>query len=738
MELDDQDFLKEKKQIEKLPDFEQKAFYIQWLGVHTEKTTARVTALFCYASILYREGDFRKVMEVLMPVVMNYQSYPNSPELVSCCNQMGLAVNCEAEYDLARHYFQLALEAAEKQNLESVYSKLHNNIGLTYYDQNELEAADREYAQAEKWIAQSINKEWIAPMVYGNWANTMLKQKRWADAIESTNLALAYLDPKNAAEVAEDEEVISLYMIAYYKLGRKEQYEECREKLLAIEKRQGLGIVTIRQLLEEEIGIEDEDFLSALYRGVDRIFHMSAQSNDWISILICTEIKYAHAKEKGDTKAALEALEQRVLAQTHRIDMLEKKRVETLMEYMDIANEKQKALEQAESATRAKTRFLSNMSHDIRTPMNAIFGITQLMEHDKTNLVKMEDHIQKLQVSSRYLLSLINDVLDMSKIESSEVCLNREEIYLPDLIAQLKSIMDPQTQEHHQTFVIHTDEMLYENLIGDAVRLRQVFLNLLSNAVKYTPDGGTITLDLTQKKQDKNHILLAFTVTDTGYGMTPDFVQHIFEPFTRAEDSTTNKIQGTGLGMAITKSIVDLMSGTITLQSEPGKGSSFFVTVLLEIAQTALVHSSTEKNDSQTAGTILQGMKFLCAEDNALNAEILEAILEMEGADCTIYPDGRQIVEAFAQVKPGEYDAILMDMQMPVMNGLEATAAIRNNKNQLGKTIPIIAMTANAFSSDVQACLDAGMNAHLSKPLEIELLKQTMRRISRPHKEQYE
>ena len=738
MELDDQDFLKEKKQIEKLPDFEQKAFYIQWLGVHTEKTTARVTALFCYASILYREGDFRKVMEVLMPVVMNYQSYPNSPELVSCCNQMGLAVNCEAEYDLARHYFQLALEAAEKQNLESVYSKLHNNIGLTYYDQNELEAADREYAQAEKWIEQSINKEWIAPMVYGNWANTMLKQKRWEDAIESTNLALAYLDPKNAAEVAEDEEVISLYMIAYYKLGRKEQYEECREKLLDIEKRQGLGIVTIRQLLEEEIGIEDEDFLSALYRGVDRIFHMSAQSNDWISILICTEIKYAHAKEKGDTKAALEALEQRVLAQTHRIDMLEKKRVETLMEYMDIANEKQKALEQAESATRAKTRFLSNMSHDIRTPMNAIFGITQLMEHDKTNLVKMEDHIQKLQVSSRHLLSLINDVLDMSKIESSEVCLNREEIYLPDLIAQLKSIMDPQTQEHHQTFVIHTDEMLYENLIGDAVRLRQVFLNLLSNAVKYTPDGGTITLDLTQKKQDKNHILLAFTVTDTGYGMTPDFVQHIFEPFTRAEDSTTNKIQGTGLGMAITKSIVDLMSGTITLQSEPGKGSSFFVTVLLEIAQTALVHSSTEKNDSQTVGTILQGMKFLCAEDNALNAEILEAILEMEGADCTIYPDGRQIVEAFAQVKPGEYDAILMDMQMPVMNGLEATAAIRNNKNQLGKTIPIIAMTANAFSSDVQACLDAGMNAHLSKPLEIELLKQTMKSISRPHKEQHE
>ena len=738
MELDDQDFLKEKSQIEKLPDFEQKAFYIQWLDAHREKTTARVTALFCYASILYREGDFRKVIEVLMPVVMNYKSYPNSPELVLCCNQMGLAVNCEAEYELARHYFQLALEVAEKQNLESVYSKLHNNIGLTYYDQNELEAADREYAQAEKWIAQSINKEWIAPMVYGNWANTMLKQKRWEDAIESTNLALAYLDPKNAAEVAEDEEVISLYMIAYYKLGRKESYEEYRKKLLAIENRQGLGIVTIRQLLEEEIGIEDEDFLSALYRGVDRIFHMSAQSNDWISILICTEIKYAHAKEKGDTKAALEALEQRALAQTHRIDMLEKKRVETLIEYMDIANEKQKALEQAESATSAKTRFLSNMSHDIRTPMNAIFGITQLMEHDKNDMVKMEDHIQKLQVSSRYLLSLINDVLDMSKIESSEVCLNREEIHLPDLIAQLKSIMDPQTHEHHQTFVIHTDEMLYENLMGDAVRLRQVFLNLLSNAVKYTPDGGTITLDLTQKKQDKNHILLAFTVTDTGYGMTPDFVPNIFKPFTRAEDSITNKIQGTGLGMAITKSIVDLMSGTITLQSEPGKGSCFSVTVLLEIAQTALVHSSTEKNDSQTVGTILQGMKFLCAEDNALNAEILEAILEMEGADCTIYPDGRQIVEAFAQVKPGEYDAILMDMQMPVMNGLEATAAIRNNKNQLGKTIPIIAMTANAFSSDVQACLDAGMNAHLSKPLEIELLKQTMKSVSRPHKEQYE
>ena len=509
------------------------------------------------------------------------------------------------------------------------------------------------------------------------------------------------------------------------------------------------------------------------------------------------------------------------------------------------AEQADRATKVAEAASRAKTEFLSNMSHDIRTPMNAIVGIVNLMEHEGNLTDKQHTYIQKIQMSSRYLLSLINDVLDMSKIESSEVVLNQEPVSLAEQVGQIESIIRAQTNERGQEFVIRVHELRHEYLLGDSVRLRQIFINLLSNAVKYTPDGGKIALDLTElpcETQDKATI--GITVTDTGCGMTPEFIEHIYEPFTRSEGSMTNKVQGTGLGMAITKNIVDMAGGTIEIHSEVDKGSRFDVTLTFPINYDAekeihadsvlLVSDDTVLNRNMNAcmkeaevtfftvateedavcyleqqktdvillaghlhdrtltetisllrktaknavlifccdyaqrekvadilqesgvdgliarpfflsnligvidqvrenapivenTSLLQGMRFLCAEDNELNAEILEAILEINGASCTICSDGEKIVEAFRKVKPGDYDAILMDVQMPRMNGLEASRAIRQGENQLGKEIPIIAMTANAFAEDVQACLDAGMDAHVSKPLEISILERALR-----------
>ncbi len=543
------------------------------------------------------------------------------------------------------------------------------------------------------------------------------------------------------------------------------------------------------------------------------------------------------------------------------------------------------AAETAERATRAKSEFLANMSHDIRTPMNAIVGITSLMEHEEGTSDKLHTYIEKVQLSSRHLLSLINDVLDMSKIESSEVALNQNSVSLAEQVGQVDSIIRPQAAERGQDFQILIHNIAHEYVIGDEVRLRQIFLNLLSNAVKYTPYGGRVRFDIAEETPEampagrgaenaepsaempgENSVKAAetaerpggasgkpekaafrITVTDNGCGMTPEFMEHIFEPFTRAENSMTNKVQGTGLGMAITKNIVDLMGGTISVQSEAEKGSRFEVrltfpidhrkeqevltnvrevllvsddsllcanvraslrdakvsfasaeneneacsflqksqpdvilvngyldrpelaelvktlrqqaknAVLLfccEYAQPEQVHELLKKsgvdglvarpfflsnlihevnrvqgNVSRTDedGSMLEGMRFLCAEDNELNAEILKAILEMNGASCTIYPDGEQLVQAFSSVKPGEYDAILMDVQMPKMNGLEATRAIRSGENPLGATIPIIAMTANAFAEDVQECLHAGMNAHVSKPLDIRALERALR-----------
>lgn len=327
------------------------------------------------------------------------------------------------------------------------------------------------------------------------------------------------------------------------------------------------------------------------------------------------------------------------------------------------------ALEIAKSANAAKSSSLSNMSHDIRTPMNVIVGLSNLMEHELDNPQKMREYIQKIQTSSNHLLGLINDVLDMSKIESGE---NRMNIETFDLTEQIREI----------------DMLIY---------------------AKYR-----------------------FVITDNGIGMKKEYLEHIFEPFSRQENSVTNRVQGTGLRMAITKNIVDMMSGIIQVESEEGIGSTFEVIFEFRFDKEKEKSSPAQprKNEINSGESdILKGKRFLCAEDKELNAEILKALLEMEGAECEICTNGEEIVERFADVREGEFDAILMDVQMPLMNGYEAARAIRSGTNPLGRTIPVIAMTANAFADDIQQSLAAGMNAHISKPMDMGVLRKTVVKV---------
>lgn len=327
------------------------------------------------------------------------------------------------------------------------------------------------------------------------------------------------------------------------------------------------------------------------------------------------------------------------------------------------------ALEIAKSANAAKSSSLSNMSHDIRTPMNVIVGLSNLMEHELDNPQKMREYIQKIQTSSNHLLGLINDVLDMSKIESGE---NRMNIETFDLTEQIREI----------------DMLIY---------------------AKYR-----------------------FVITDNGIGMKKEYLEHIFEPFSRQENSVTNRVQGTRLGMAITKNIVDMMSGIIQVESEEGIGSTFEVIFEFRIDKEKEKSSPAQprKNEINSGESdILKGKRFLCAEDKELNAEILKALLEMEGAECEICTNGEEIVERFADVREGEFDAILMDVQMPLMNGYEAARAIRSGTNPLGRTIPVIAMTANVFADDIQQSLAAGMNAHISKPMDMGVLRKTVVKV---------
>ena len=354
----------------------------------------------------------------------------------------------------------------------------------------------------------------------------------------------------------------------------------------------------------------------------------------------------------------------------------------------------QKALEQAKTASVEKSNFLFNMSHDIRTPMNAVIGMTSLIRHDAGKTVFKYDDF-----------SILN------------------------FIQKINNLFHSQIDEKKQTLTTKKN-IRHEWVNGDQLHLMQIFSNLLSNAVKYTQEGEEIQFLVEECETNSSvYAKYRFLVRDNGIGMSADFKDKIFDAFTRAENSVTNKIQGTGLGMAITRNLVEAMGGTIDVESELGQGSCFEVLIELRIAEDRTVALAAQEDTDEQDGNILQGMRFLCAEDNELNAEILTELLKIEGAECTICENGEEVLKAFEQSAPGDYDMILMDVQMPVMNGYEATKAIRRSSHELAKTIPIIAMTANAFSEDIQHSLAAGMNANVSKPVEMKVLEKTIRSI---------
>ncbi len=524
----------------------------------------------------------------------------------------------------------------------------------------------------------------------------------------------------------------------------------------------------------------------------------------------------------------------------------------------------QEALTAAQSANEAKSNFLSNMSHDIRTPMNAIVGFSMLLEKDAADPGKVREYTRKITASSQHLLSLINDVLDMSKIESGKTSLNLDVFSLPELLEELNIILLPQAKAKGQSLTVHVQGAPPEQIMGDKLRLNQILINLLSNAIKYTPEGGRIEFAVTELEPPASqYVKLRFVVRDNGIGMSEEFQKHVFAPFSREISSVTNKIQGTGLGMAITKNLVDLMGGIIQVESEPGQGSTFSVELSFALPErqeeteawvrqkvtrmlvaddeedicrdiqelmsgagvdvsyvtdgapavelavqaharggdydvilldwkmpgmdgveaarqirrriggdvpilvltsydwsdieeearaagiNAFMHkpffastfwqtikplffepaAQTEEPAAAPAENVMAGRLFLVAEDNELNAEILTEVLDMEGARCEVASNGREAVEMFQRSEPGYYDMILMDVQMPVMNGYEATRLIRASGHPRAKTIPIVAMTANTFAEDVRNSLDAGMDGHLGKPLDIDAVRELVGRL---------
>ena len=383
----------------------------------------------------------------------------------------------------------------------------------------------------------------------------------------------------------------------------------------------------------------------------------------------------------------------------------------------------------AESANAAKSTFLNNMSHDIRTPMNAIIGFTNIaMKHSPPPEIK--SCLDKISDSSEHLLTLINDVLDISRIESGKIQFLPTPVDITEVADTVANITYGFLSNRNLNFHFHQEALESPYVLADAVRIREVLVNILGNAVKFTDDGGTITFDASYRPgADGQHIVACYRVADTVVGMSEEFTQHIFDEFSQEENSARTKYKGTGLGMAITKRYVDLMGGTICVESQKGVGSTFTVELPLELTDAEHI----QKQDVPIATAKLTGVKVLLAEDNDLNAEIATIQLEECGMQVTRAADGEEVVAIFASHPADTYDIILMDVMMPKMNGYEATKAIRSLDDRPdGRTIPIVAMTANAFAEDVQMSLDAGMNGHLSKPIVMdEIVKTIARNLNR-------
>ena len=382
-----------------------------------------------------------------------------------------------------------------------------------------------------------------------------------------------------------------------------------------------------------------------------------------------------------------------------------------------------KALIAAETANRAKSTFLLNMSHDIRTPLNGIMGLLKInMAHsDDEELVR--ENYKEMEKAANHLLSLINDVLQMSKLEDGREELSSELVCLPDVFYDMKAIIDGSALDKGISVDFSEDSIwVYPYVITNPLYLRQIFLNIYGNSIKFTNFGGKISTKQECIEEKDNVITYRWIISDTGIGMSKEFLKHIFEPFAQERADARSNYHGTGLGMAIVKKMIDKMGGTISVTSEVGKGSTFVVELPFEMGA-APEKSKKEEADKENS---IHGLNLMLVEDNELNAEVAEILLEDEGAIITMVNDGQQAVELFNNNPVGTFDAILMDIMMPVMDGLTATKAIRALNRPDAGIIPIIAMTANAFAEDVQRCLDAGMNAHLAKPLDIEKVKKTI------------
>lgn len=449
-------------------------------------------------------------------------------------------------------------------------------------------------------------------------------------------------------------------------------------------------------------------YFTSLDKGRNYYIYMYAEDSDLVKILV-NNIGIALILY-GIFVAVLMTIKAK---SNQQYELIQKQREE------EYKKELEKSAREAKKANVAKTEFLQRMSHDIRTPINGIRGMVEVGDYYKDDLAKQAECRKKIWEASGFLLELVNEVLDMGKLESEEVILEERSFNFFELFKEIRMVIEKQAKERGIEIIVHKYNVVHENLIGSPLHVKRVVMNILTNAIKYNKDNGKIFIEVDETQEDDNRVIVRFRCEDTGIGMSESFQKKIYEPFTQEKAGARTVYGGTGLGMPITKSLVEKMGGTISFESEENAGTTFYIEIPFQIDHNKQCEEHEKKEIKEAS---IKGVNVLLAEDNELNMEIAEFVLESAGANVIKAFNGKEAVEIFKESKPGEINIILMDVMMPVMNGLEATRYIRWSNKENARDIPIIAMTANAFTEDRRQVLEAGMNEHLAKPLESEVL----------------
>lgn len=714
--MDTKDILNEIEEIQKRSVEEQIDFYKKALQRDEEKTESRIYLYYNYAVLVYEYGDFRKAMEILEPFLMDYQSYPYISKMISCFNLMGVATHCEKEYAVSRYYYSVALKIAQDNEDIYYYPYEYNNIAITYIAEKNYDMAYEYLELAEKYISNSTSD--MGAYIYINKTLLFMRMDLLEDAVETYETSITKY---HADSIIPNDAHLCAAMLSY-KLGEMDRYEIYKAQILSRldEMYTAEFIDSCRDLFDCGMDSGDDELINSILSAMDK--HIAEHPNEIKVGITGAEFKYNYACKRGDTVAMLEALEQ----ENHYKDLLirqsEQNHVKSLQESMEINKQLRRAIASKEKAAAAKSQFLANMSHDIRTPINGIMGMLEIIRKTKGNQDKEEECLDKIEVSSKLLLSLVNDVLDMAKLDTDAVVLSHEPFNLDRICNETVEAVSFQAEEAGLEVTGEHGDYTGINVLGSPLHLKKILINLFSNSVKYNKPNGKIHMSMKTLERTEDTITCEFKIRDTGVGMSQEFVEKkLFHPFVQADTSSRSNYTGTGLGMSIVKQLIDKMGGTISVESELGEGSCFTVVIPFEID-----HEASLKQSEEAENADISGLNIMVAEDNELNMEIIEFLLTEQGAHVEKVQNGQEALDKFEGSEAGTYDVILMDLMMPVMDGISATKAIRASKHAEAETIPIIAMTANAFYEDERKCLDAGMNAHLAKPLDMKMVVSTI------------